>query len=97
MEVLLLKKKKKMRDATEAEGRMTLERVRECVVGVEGAREMRAMGGEFLGRATLFYEGRKVKGKGEGNGKEQERGEREERVEQEDAVEEEAPRQVAYG
>ena len=71
VEVLLLKKKKKrMRDATEEEGRQTLETLGRFVEGVEGAREMRPMEGTFLGRATLFYEG-KAKAAKENNEREQ--------------------------
>ena len=65
MEVFLAKKKKRMRDATEAEGRSTLARVREFVRSVEGAREMRDMDGKFLERATLFFEGKRPKHQGE--------------------------------
>ena len=61
VEVFLAKKKKRMRDATAAEGRETLEKIKECVEGVEGAKEMRAMEGIFLQRATLFYEGKRAK------------------------------------
>lgn len=65
VEVFLAKKKKRMRDATEAEGRSTLARVRESVKSVEGARETRDMDGNFLERATLFFEGKRAKQLGE--------------------------------
>lgn len=61
VEVLLAKKKKRMRNATEAEGRETLKKIKECVEGVDGAKELKAMEGRFLARATLFYEGKRAK------------------------------------
>lgn len=64
VEVFLAKKKKRMRDATEAEGRSTLARLREFVRTIEGARETRDMDGKFLERATLFFEGKRSKQQG---------------------------------
>ena len=61
VEVFLAKKKKRMRDATQAEGRETLKKIKECVGGVDGAKELKAMEGRFLERATLFYEGKRAK------------------------------------
>lgn len=94
VEVLLLKKKKRMRDATAEEGRQTLERVGDYVKDVEGAREMRPMDGEFLGRATLFYEG-KAKAHKDSNGKGREATlvEEPERA----SSEESSPKKVAHG
>lgn len=97
VEVLLLKKKKRMRDATAEEGRHTLESLSNYVKGVEGAKELRFMEGDFLGRATLYYEG-KVKantkdlnGKGSADAVE-------EKPKSEPAPQEEPPdRQAAYG
>lgn len=103
MEVFLAKKKKRMRDATEAEGRATLERIKECVRGVEGAREMREMDGKFLERATLFFEGKRVKkegGEGDDGGEDVQGRDGGEKAggDQEGGVEEEeSPRQAAYG
>lgn len=68
VEVLLLKKKKRMRDATAEEGRQTLESLSKYVKGIEGAKEIRAMEGDFLGRATLYYEG-KVKANKDASGR----------------------------
>ena len=70
VEVLLLKKKKRMRDATTEEGRQTLASLGTFVKGIQGAKELRPMEGTFLGRATLFYEG-KVQRSKEVDGKEQ--------------------------
>ena len=97
VEVLLLKKKKRMRDATEEEGRQTLETLGRFVEGVEGAREMRPMEGTFLGRATLFYEG-KAKASKENNGKEQVAVAKEEPVPEPTPPSEDVPRkQASYG
>lgn len=96
VEVLLLKKKKRMRDATAEEARQTLESLTKYVEGVEGAKEMRSMEGDFLGRATLYYEG-KVKANKDASG----RGGAdavEEKSKSEHAPQEEPPgRQAAYG
>lgn len=96
VEVLLLKKKKRMRDATAEEGRQTLESLSKYVKGVEGAKEMRSMEGDFLGRTTLYYEG-KVKANKDASG----RGGAdavEEKSNSEPAPQEEPPgRQTAYG
>ena len=95
VEVLLLKKKKRLRDATEEEGRQTLESLSNCVKGVEGAREMRPMDGSLLGRATLYYEG-KVKATKEPDGREQGPAVKEE-SEPEPAPLEPSGNQAAYG
>jgi translation initiation factor IF-3 len=96
VEVLLLKKKKRMRDATAEEGKQTLESLSKYVKGVEGAKEIRPMEGDFLGRATLYYEG-KVKANKDASGRL-----RADAVEEESKSElappEEPPgRQAAYG
>lgn len=103
VEVFLAKKKKKMRDATVAEGSATLEKVRECVTGVEGAREMRAMEGKFLERATLFYEGKRVKQQGADTDQDSSEIQHHEGMSQQERDEEgvgdedERPRQATYG
>ena len=111
VEVFLAKKKKRMRDATEAEGRATLKKIKECVEGVDGAKELKAMEGAFLQRATLFYEGKRAKQRGEkaDEGNEVEKPETEtgtgyngedvaQGQEEEESIEqEERPRHAAYG
>ena len=64
VEVYLAKKKKRMRDATAAEGRETLKKIQECVKGLDGAKELKAMEGKFLEKATLFFEGKRAKQQG---------------------------------
>ena len=64
VEVFLAKKKRRMRNATAAEGRETLKKIQECVKGLDGAKELKAMEGKFLERATLFFEGKRAKQQG---------------------------------
>ena len=106
VEVFLAKKKKRMRDATPAEGRETLKKIEECVKALDGAKELRAMEGKFLERATLFYEGKRVKQQGdkadEGNEAEIAMGYIEEdnaqgQEEEESVEQDEHPRHAAYG
>ncbi|KAL8795058.1 MAG: hypothetical protein Q9195_002355 [Heterodermia aff. obscurata] len=111
VEVFLAKKKKRMRDATQAEGRETLKKIKECVEGVDGAKELKAMEGAFLQRATLFYEGKRAKPQAEkaDKGDEADRSETEiakvytekdivqEEEEEESVEQEERPRRAAFG
>ena len=111
VEVFLAKKKRRMRDATVAEGRDTLKMIKECVEGVEGAKEVRAMDGKFLDRATLLYEGKRTKQQGQtaDEGNEVEKSETEistayaeednaqGQEEEENVEQDESPRRVAVG
>ena len=111
VEVFLAKKKRRMRDATPAEGRETLKKIEECVKGVDGAKELRAMEGRFLERAALFYEGKRANQQGEtaDEGNEAEKPEAEIAMaytekhiaqgqgEEESVEQDERPRHAAYG
>ena len=57
VEVFLSKKRKHTRNASEEEGWQTLESVQKFVKGIPGAKEIKPMDGQLLGKATLYFEG----------------------------------------
>jgi translation initiation factor IF-3 len=55
---ILMAAKRKGRKASEEEGRELMERIKEAVGSVEGARETKPMEGKVLGTATIYAEGK---------------------------------------